>query len=164
MQMIVLQIQEKPEVSLLEDMELVMQGQLQKKRKVKIEQDGVGTAQGCLPLPTCKLSLVPVPWGEWSAQNLWYFNPLSEHCPVVTSQELSGVVFSSVVFCCACSSCQERWHRNTFSIGSTNDFCFTGMQMNDKGDLTSAIKYSFSLTLSKLHSGALLSPAVSEYA
>lgn len=98
--------QEKPEISLLEDTELVVQGQLQKKRKVKIEQDGVGTAQGCLSLPTCKLSLVPVPWGKWSAQNLWYFNPRSEHFSVAITQEHSGVVFSSVVLLlCDPSSC-----------------------------------------------------------
>lgn len=46
---------QKPEISLLEDTELAMQGQLWQKGKVKVERDGVLTAQGCLSLPTCKL-------------------------------------------------------------------------------------------------------------
>lgn len=61
---------QKPEISLLEDTELAMQGQLWKKREVKVERDGVLTAQGCLSLPTCKLCLVSLSRGKWSAPNL----------------------------------------------------------------------------------------------
>lgn len=52
-----------------------------------------------------------------------------------------------------------------FQLAQLMTFSYGDADVNGKGDLASAIKqYSFSLTLGKLHSCALLSPAVSEYA
>lgn len=84
---------EESEISLVEDTEVVVQAQLQQKRRVKTEQAGVGTAQGCLSLLTWNLSLVLITWGKWGAPNLHYFNLLSVHCHAVTGQ----AIFSSVV-------------------------------------------------------------------
>lgn len=59
--MYIINDQEKPEISLLEDTELAMQGQLQQKGKVKVERDGVLTAQGCLFYPHVSCVWFPFP-------------------------------------------------------------------------------------------------------
>lgn len=90
-------------MSLVKDTEVVLQAQLQKKRRGKIEQAGVGIAQGYLSLLTCNLSSVLKPWGKWGAPTLCKFNLLSVICCVITGQEQeqyfllwsSGCVLSS---------------------------------------------------------------------
>lgn len=149
----------------MEDTEVVLQAQLQEKRRGKIEQAGVGTAQGCLSLLTCNLFSVPMPWGIWGAPNLCYFNLLSVQCYVIAGQEH----WSSIFFCGPLAVCSLPARNGgielPFQLAQLMTLSYRDADVNDKGDLTSAIKqYSFSLTLNKLQSCSWLSPAVSEYA
>lgn len=142
---------EESEISFVEDTEVVLQAQLQQKRRVKTEQAGVDTAQGCLSLLTCNLSLVPR--GKWGAPNPCYFNLLSVHCYVITGQEH----WSNIFFCGPLAVCSFPARSGgigiAFQLAQLVTLSYRDADVNDKGDLTSAIKqYSFSLTLNKLHS------------
>lgn len=99
-----------------------------------------------------------MPWGKWGAPNLHYFNLLSVHCHAITSQEHWGNIF----FCGPVAVCSLPARNGgigiPFQLAQLMTLSHRDADMNDKGDLTSAIKqYSFSLTLNELHSCSALS-------
>lgn len=101
----------------------------------------------------CDISSVPMPWGKLGPPNLRYFNLLSVHCFVITGQEH----WSNIFFCGALAVCSLPARIGgigiPFLLAQLMTLSYRDADVNDKGDLTSAIKqYSFSLTLNKLHS------------